>query len=353
MLHDNNTPLAAIGFEQWKPDGMAMAVIAARGSFEITDGIIRYAGEQKLVLADQYEGDPHRTPLLRPGDLVPFRPRADITLLGNIHARDPATTLRAGLRVIRGADTLAESHLYATGPRHWYHDGTWKLSAPQAVAEVPLDWRHASGGRIVGHPEGDADPANPIGAGVIHPDFTSAKVTLAAPQILGQPDPPSPFNPAPPTGFGPISPWWQPRSRYAGTYDRIWEEERHPLLPADFDYSFYQIAPQPLQVEGYLFPGDRVQAYGVLPDEAPLDLQLPDLMPFAKFSFTDGREVLARLHLDGLHIDLRHGQKFDLTWRSWIPICPSFWRIDLEMGTAAQVTEMRLPTAVPDGLGVA
>ena len=49
MLHANATPLAAIGFEQWKPDGTRMAVIAARGRFEIIEGVIRYAGQQYLV----------------------------------------------------------------------------------------------------------------------------------------------------------------------------------------------------------------------------------------------------------------------------------------------------------------
>ena len=52
MLHRNSGSLAAIGFEQWKPNGMALVVIAARGSFEITHGGILYAGAQKLVLAN-------------------------------------------------------------------------------------------------------------------------------------------------------------------------------------------------------------------------------------------------------------------------------------------------------------
>ncbi|SOC21948.1 hypothetical protein SAMN05877809_1203 [Rhodobacter sp. JA431] len=339
MLHDNTTPLAAIGFEQWKPDGTRMAVIAARGSFEIDGGLIRYAGKQDLVLADKYEGDPHRTPMVRCSDLIPFKPAADVTVLGAFQAPEPVPDLHAGLRV-----RTVEKHLRATGPSHWFHQGHWQRSTPEPVTHVALDWRLAAGGRLIGEPEGAVDPRNPIGAGVAHPDYTSEKLTLPAPQIFSEAHPigPDPTRPSEPEGFGPVSPWWQARARYAGTYDKLWEEQHHPLLPRDFDYRFYQIAPPGLQVPGYLHPGDRVQAYGLLPGAAMLDFMLPDLAPFAKFSFTDGREVVAQLHLDGLHIDLREGVRFDLTWRAWAPICPRFWRIDLDLGRYDEVAAMGL-----------
>ncbi|MBL3573374.1 hypothetical protein JMM62_05120, partial [Rhodovulum sulfidophilum] len=53
MLHTNNTPFAAIGFEQWKPDGTPMACIAARCSLVLHEGTVHYAGTQALVLADE------------------------------------------------------------------------------------------------------------------------------------------------------------------------------------------------------------------------------------------------------------------------------------------------------------
>ncbi|PTW39768.1 DUF2169 family type VI secretion system accessory protein [Rhodovulum kholense] len=351
MLHDNNTPFAAIGFEQWKPDGTRMAVVAARARFEMRDGQIFYSGQQELVLADEFEGDPHRTPMLRASDLIPFKPAADITVLGRIQAPEPASELRAGLRVVG----KAEAHLRACGLSDWYYDQGWRRSSHEPVQDVPLDWRLASGGRMVGEPDGAVDPRNPIGAGMIHPDYTSEKLRITAPQIYSEDCPIStdPTQASAPQGFGPVAPWWQGRQAYAGTYDKAWEEAQHPLLPKDFDYRFYQLAPEALQVEGYLHPGDHLQAYGLLPEGAALDLVLPDLAPFAKFTFADGREVMAKLHLDGLHLDLRDGVRFDLTWRCWAPICPQFWRIDLELGTLAEVADMVLPTAALEGLRVA
>lgn len=350
MLAENNTPFAAIGFEQWKPDGMKMAVVAARASLEIVDGVMRYCPKQELVLADVFEGDPHRTSMLRVGDLVPFRPSADVTVLGTIHAAEPTTELHAGIRV-----GSWEKHICATGPRHWYYDRGWRLEEVTAVSAVPLDWRLATGGRIIGDPDGDADPRNPIGAGVIHPDYTSTKLLVPAPQIFGDFSDIGldPMSPPAPHGLGPVSPWWEARARYAGTYDQAWQEEHHPLLPHDFDYRFYQVSSENRERSTYLAPGDHVRAFGLLPESEQCDFYLPDLAPFAKFSFTDGREVLARLHLDGLHLDLREGTRFDLTWRAWAPICPALYRIDLELGSTAQVNAMELPFPTLNGLDLA
>lgn len=203
MLHDNTTPLAAIGFEQLKPDGSPMAVIAARGSFEIVEGVIRYTPRQELVFADVFEGDPQRTPLVRVGDLIPFKPAADVTVLGVIQSPQAVELLRAGLRV-SGRGAVLEKHLLATGPRDWTHDGQWRLGPVSAVERVPLDWRLATGGRVIGDPDGAVDPRNPIGAGVIHPDYTSGKLTLPAARIHAEQAPleARPTQPPPPRGHG-------------------------------------------------------------------------------------------------------------------------------------------------------
>src|ERR1700685_3114728 len=83
MLGKNNTPFAAIAFEQMHRDGDRMAVIAVRGRFELSaDGRLAVAAKQEIVLADENEGDPLKTALVKVSDLVPFKPAADITVQG-------------------------------------------------------------------------------------------------------------------------------------------------------------------------------------------------------------------------------------------------------------------------------
>ncbi|KMO31200.1 hypothetical protein VQ03_27590, partial [Methylobacterium tarhaniae] len=87
MLIRNETPFAAMGFGQLHRDGAPMAVLCVRAGYVLNpDGSLQLAADQAIVLNDVYEGDPLRTPLLRVGDLIPYKPAADVTLLGAAHA---------------------------------------------------------------------------------------------------------------------------------------------------------------------------------------------------------------------------------------------------------------------------
>jgi len=214
----------------------------------------------------------------------------------------------------------------------------------------------ASGGRIIGHPNGGVDPRTPIGAGVIHPDFSPKTIQLRAPQIWSDTAPitPDPTRVPEPQGLGPIPPWWRARQQFTGTYDDEWLAKTHPRLPRDFDYRHYQSAPPNLILPHELLPGMVVQTTGLRPGGAVFDLQIPDIMPFATFGFTDGRQVQTRLRLDGLHLDLRgEVPVYDLTWRSWIETCPALHRVDLDMDLSAKVMARQLPVAGVDGLALA
>ena len=43
-----------------------------------------------------------------------------------------------------------------------------------------------------------------------------------------------------PMAFGPVGRAWQPRPKFAGTYDQNWLDNVFPFLPADFDDHYYQ-----------------------------------------------------------------------------------------------------------------
>jgi hypothetical protein len=61
-----------------------------------------------------------------------------------------------------------------------------------------------------------------------------------------------------PAGFGAIASYWWPRSKYAGTYDGKWVEQRTPLLPADFDLRWHRCAPEDQQFDPWLRGGEPV-----------------------------------------------------------------------------------------------
>lgn len=327
MLTGNKSPFAAIGFGDLHRDGMTMAVVAVRATYSLSrEGSLHLADAQSIALSDIFEGDPQRTPLLRSADLIPYKPGADVTVLGHAHASEGrlAPSWRIGITV--GDHT---AHLRVHGPRRWeptlhFLKPTWKLGTARPAASVSLDYRLAAGGYLVGHPEGDVEPRNPIGPGILNADWSPVGRFLRAPQIEAVGAPLThPFERTAPQGFGPIPPWWLARQTHAGTYDERWRRDRAPRLPEDFDYRFYQTA-HPDLIMPHL-RGDETVALDHLTPFGDLTFALPGVVPMVEHRWFDGRRAEARLTLDGLHLDLRaEPWRVDLTWRGWIETCPRY-----------------------------
>lgn len=354
MLLCNDTPFAAMGFGQLHRDGAPMAVVCARATFNLMpSGELVLAKQQEIVLSDVYEGDPHRTPLIRVGDLIPHKPAADVTVIGTAQAPRgrPATSWEVAVAI--GSQ---EVRLRVHGPRQWEPalkllKPTWKLGVSEPTTTVPVDYRYAAGGRFVGEPEGAADLRNLIGPGILHKDWSRIGVPLRAPQIDSLRSPVAdPFATPQPQGFGPIPPFWSVRQKYAGTYDEAWRSASDRSLPADFDYRFYQTAHGDL-VLPHLVGDETVRLEGMTPDGA-LAFHLPDRVLVARHTWSDGRrQVPARMTLDGLHLDLRQPAgpwRADLTWRGWVGLCPAYLGAILEFATPGDTSD--LPVSREHGL---
>ena len=354
MLIQNDTPFAAMGFGQLHRDGTPMAVICVRATFDLMpDGALVPANKQEIVLTDVYEGDPHRTPLIRVGDLIPYKPAADVTLIGTAYAPGgrPAKSWEVAVAV-----GTHEVRLRVNGPRQWEPTlrllrPTWKLGTPAPVTSVPLDYRFAAGGRFVGDPDGTSDPRNLIGPGILHEDWSRPGKPLRAPQIDSVRNPiVDPFDTPQPQGFGPIPPFWSWRQKHAGTYDEAWQASPERRLPADFDYRFYQTAHADL-VLPHLVGDETINLEGLLPDCGSLAFTLPACVPVAHHGWFDGRQLMARLSLDGLHIDMRKPDgpwRVDLTWRGWVAQCPAYIGAALVLAKTADAAN--LPFSDEQGL---
>jgi hypothetical protein len=199
----------------------------------------------RLVLADTHWGDPTRTSLQQESDLVPYKPRCDVTVLGNAYSIQPAREFSTRLRVDQSGKTLIDKSLTVTGARHFERGGAvvtamlrllddatvYRLTRPEPATCVPLQYELAFGGncqvfkpaaqpsasradatsRVSAEADGASEPPeppapealineaclrNPVGAGWIVPGYLGALAKspgglperLPAPQIsLGSP----------------------------------------------------------------------------------------------------------------------------------------------------------------------
>jgi len=180
---------------------------------------------------------------------------------------------------------------------------------------MPLVYERAFGGTMEG--VGAFEPRNPVGTG-----FWSGRPTG---EVVGKPVPnleyprqllQAPEDSPPPAGFGPVAPSWLPRVGFAGTYDRQWQRTQAPLLPADFDTRFFNVAPPDLTFPGHLQGGEPVQVSGVSA-AGPLSFNLPVCRPVATVAL--GQDLQRPpFFLERVHIDARE-ERLCLLWRAALP----------------------------------
>jgi len=337
----NRLPFPAMAFRQFDANGDLDCVVSVRGTFEhVQNDRLRLRREQEdFQWEDAYEGDPHAGPLLRQSDLTPEKVGTDITFLGNAYApgSTPASSWQVGLRVGQLSKRL-EVH----GARFWRPVikekwagfsareakrvlADWHLSEAEPASSVPICWSKAYGGQIpgTGDPQtetpADVEARNPLGCGIVNLDMPWDQAPVAAPQItlLGQT-----LNwrePTEPQGLGLVSPWWRSRQQHAGTYDDVWLNERHPLLPEDFDARFWQCAHPDLVAAPYLSGDEDYELDHLHPSFAQATGRLPGITLGVRCVGQE-RDEWYLLSLDGVHFDWRNDGRVMLTWRTRFPL---------------------------------
>ncbi|MEM8622751.1 MAG: DUF2169 domain-containing protein [Pseudomonadota bacterium] len=335
MKLQNRTPLPAFAFRQFDEAGALDCVVALRATLNhVEGGTAAFRAKQEPFLwEDVYEGDPHTTPLLHQGDLVPGKPAADVTFLGATHAPGgPARAWSCRLQI-----GPVDRTLHVTGPRVWEPEhrrgllrnrdervvSGWRLGEPEPAAAVEMDWRRAVGGPIPGavEQEGppDVDPRNPIGCGIAGPREAWVDAPRPAPQILATAEAPAWDQALEPACFAPIPPFWKERQQHAGTYDDAWLEERHPLLPQDFHPRFWQCAP-PGQTTDVPLAGTSYRLENLHPDRAIAEGLLPDITLAVHAAVGEAPGDWHLMALDGVQFDWRQDQRLYLTWRARFPL---------------------------------
>jgi hypothetical protein len=106
-----------------------------------------------------------------------------------------------------------------------------------------------------------------------------------------------------PAGFGFVSADWEPRARYAGTYDEAWSQERKPLLPKDFDRRFFNAASPGLTAPGYLKGNEDVVVVNASA-VSPLRFHLPGAPPpVCDIELRGGKKEVLPTNLDTVIIN--------------------------------------------------
>lgn len=294
----NSTRMVAGYTMGMEPSGRELLVVVIKGTFRIPDeqgAPLRLHEEQlPLVMSDVFFGEPGLSAPKYEVDFAPRKQRCDVLLNASAYAPGGRPTRRVEVGVQIGQWSKAFA---VVGDRAWEAGASGIGTSPmQPFTVMPITYDRAFGGTDNKH----EDPANHA-AFMRNPSGRGFHKQLRAEWVDGSPLPNTEElgNPVKwaegaykPMSFGVIGRHWEPRFRYAGTYDQNWLDNEFPFLPADFDEQYYQAAPLDQQLP------------------VPLGEQRVQLVNLT----SEGERIFVLPHFEApVHVFPKKGEREDLT----------------------------------------
>lgn len=328
MRFTNVTPFKAgwtLGFER---EGRELLIAIVKATYTLPRGSepLTLAGEQRpLTEADEFVGEPGLSAPLRETDYAHRKPGCDVLLIGSAYAPGGAPVRSVPVSLQVGALT---KRFNVIGDRQWNKDSTGvRASPPRPFTAMPLTYERAFGGvdRTREAESGKVETflANPAGRGFWRYTDKIDGMPLPNTEEIGQPVTSADGN-YKPMAFSPIGRAWEPRWRYAGTFDAHWQKNRAPFWPDDFDYRYFQAA-APDQVVPYPRGGEPVVMQNLTPDGVRRFRLPAKPMPITFVPYR-GRDITRQAALDTIVFE-PDAERFSLTWRVALPLGKSVFDV--------------------------
>lgn len=310
----NKTPYRTGSFVNTIKQPNDVVAVLIKGTFTIDPGgPAQPAPNQARLCGETSYPDAPDLSCLYPSDHVPYKPKTDIMVIGDCHP-DGGSAETAKVAIELGP---LRKELAVFGDRIWRRskDGTIHPSKPTPFTSMPIRYTKALGGSEY--------LRNPIGKGRDNVMSDDGSVHLPLPNIEDPQNLMSNMDHEPlPVGFGPLPTSSVFRIQKQGTRDSAWKNRRAPLSPIDFDWSFYNAAPEDQQLPGYLTGNETLKVSFMHPEHRHLACTLPGLRPrFFLLRSHGGRTTFieAGLKLDTLWVNTA-SMEMILTWRGLVSI---------------------------------
>lgn len=314
---ENKTPFAFEPIFLANEEGRPLFLPIVKATYEIRErGQLSLAEEQiRVNIGGEYWGEPEKSSYKYEPEVVFIKPATDIVLIGHAYAPNPRVTeVDVSLQV-----GPLEKLVRVFGDRYWVKRfGMTFITKPEPFERVPLIYERAFGGWDRSHPDPEKhsfEPRNPVGTG-FRTKRGKFEKGIKLPNLEDRRRPLKRYKDKPsPTGFGFISPHWQPRAAFAGTYDEVWTKERMPLLPTDFDRRFFNAAPLDQVAPGFLRGDELVVVLNASPS-GRISFNLPGVPPpQCRVELQGRRDQHLQTQLDTVIINTDDNLLF-LIWRT-------------------------------------
>ncbi|MEZ4295260.1 MAG: DUF2169 domain-containing protein [Polyangiaceae bacterium] len=282
------------------PERWALTVVV-KATFDVVPGEVRPATQLAPVYgADVYEGGNPGGALIAPNDLVPFKARADVLLVGHAYAPHGRPVSSLTVRLAAGG---VDKSIGVFGNRLLSGRG---VGPALPFAKMALSYDRAAGGpgtaNPIGIPRGDRLPnLEPVGWSILRGENKP-----------GAPAPSQRADAPPPVAFGPIAPSWPERAPLQRAF-RLDEP-----MPEDVDPASFNAAPADQQT-AFLRGDETIVLEHLHPDHATLATRLPGLVPRAFADLYRFGPSPIEMLADTLWIDTDR-RKLCIVWRGEVAL---------------------------------
>ena len=398
----NHTRFPSQYFQMMDTSDLVFHVMVTRMTYDLsaldTEGYPALAETQtELVDSDEFIDQANLSSTQQESDYAPYKPKCDLLFMNavayapalgrNKTKRKPLESFPAGVRIEHNDGTQWQKLITVTGPRTLTPSalGGLHLSEPEPTLAVPIRYEHAFGGTNLwwkGWPTPIEDDQrheidlhheqNPIGCGLIDPQwrkktqlaafpapqieayehpFTQAHAEKAASSAATNLNNPQATSVYPVVGLSAVGRWWLPRRAKAGSYNEIWKQTRWPKLPQDFDFGYWNSAPEDQQFD-YPEGGEKIMLVNLIDPSDPAKspdgtgsvwFKLPkqDLKLLVRLEI--GAMLFAPMNIDTVIIDLE-AMQLTLVRRAQVSAKADVRQ--LELGTWPDDTKMEATEAM-------
>ncbi len=302
-----DTPFEA-AWQVWKsPTSKQCLTLIVKGTFSLVEsGACPIAGQQQLPTGDIHQdGDPEAS-VRTESDFAHIKPKGECFVVGSCYAPG-----KSAAPVVLVAFTIGPvgKKMAVIGDRY-FKGFIAKQTEPEPFKVMPLCWERSFGG--------SKSAVNPVGIGLDKIPIGEKKKrhfplpNIENPEALMRSRRQNP----PPVGSFPIPKSWKQRIAHAGRYSQKWLDSKWPGLPDDFQWRYFNAAPEDQQISGY-FKGDEViSLINLHPVHQRIRCRLPGLRATALLRRADGGTSIAlRPDLDTITVDTDNGTVTCL-WRA-------------------------------------
>lgn len=285
-------PLRVMGFVYRLRSGAFAQTVVGKVTFLLLPGECVLSSEQDEPNEEDnhWNDDPTRS-VYAPSDRAPYKPRADVLLVGHAFAPSQQPVSSLMVRLVVGGELDKSIEVWRD---RWFRVQDGRLLEGALFTKVPLRWERAAGGPETNNPTGIRFDGAPDMYGM-----------AAIPNL----QPPGTYisrrsDTFAPVCFAPIAAKWPGRAQKLGRHGAAYFGGglESGSLPEDFDYSYFQAAPPDQQVSE-LRPNERLVLENLHPEHSRLVTSLPGLRPRAVVDRATGEREEIRLVADTLWID--------------------------------------------------